>query len=137
MAIRMVMMVPMRASVPTVQRVIVLMCLYMFNQDDLKPLAKVSRHLRAQGLLNTLGYLGQSNLHVILLSAASLSIVLLVGPDVKSPLLKPGHAFDVIGLGKHVHRLHFHQLIAAVRQLAGVAGQGGWVAGDVDDAMKS
>ena len=46
-----------------------------------------------------------------------------------------GHALDVISLRKHVQRLDFVQLVAAVDQDAQVAGQGAWVARDVHDAL--
>ena len=46
-----------------------------------------------------------------------------------------GYALNVVGPREHVYRLYFSGMVAVLVQVGQVAGQGGRVAGDVDDAF--
>ena len=46
-----------------------------------------------------------------------------------------GHGLDVVGPREHVYGLYFGGVVAVLVEVGQVAGQGGRVAGDVDDAF--
>ena len=47
------------------------------------------------------------------------------------------HGLDVVGVREHVDGRYVRQLVAAVGEEAEVAGEGGGIAGDVDDASRA
>ena len=46
-----------------------------------------------------------------------------------------GHVLDVMGTREHVYGLYFGSVVAVLVQVGQVAGQGGRITGDVDDAF--
>ena len=46
-----------------------------------------------------------------------------------------GHVLDVMGTREHVYGLYFGGVVAVLVQVGQVAGQGGRITGDVDDAF--